>query len=113
MCVPTNQDLSWVATLLSQLRSPHLRQITFSLHSENMQDLRTLSSENAIRQLTKTRYTDLMALDWESICASLSSGDIPSLQAFVVEGAGPKESLIQFLEQHYPDLTRRGVFVLV
>ena len=112
MCVETNQDLPWIAVLLSQLRSPHLCQITFSLHTEDMQDLRTLASENAIRKLTKTRYTDMVVLNWDSICASLSRDNLPSLETFMIKGAGPKDSLSQFLQNRYPDLYNRGVFVL-
>lgn len=112
MCVQTNQDLPWIAVLLSQLCSPHLCQITFSLYTEDMGDLRTLSSENAVRKLTRTRYTDMVALDWDSIYATLSSENLPSLEAFVIEGAGPKELLAVYLQQRYPDLYRRGVFVL-
>ncbi|KAI0727991.1 hypothetical protein C8Q72DRAFT_421062 [Fomitopsis betulina] len=112
MCVATNLDLPWIAILLSQLCSPHLQRITFSLHTEDLLDLRTLSSENAVRQLSRTCFTDLILLDWERICATLSSQSLAALQTFVIQGAGSKQPLTQFLQNSYPDLYHRGVFVL-
>ncbi|KAH9831245.1 uncharacterized protein C8Q71DRAFT_311374 [Rhodofomes roseus] len=112
MCVPENQDLLWIPRLFSQLHAPHLHQITLSLHVDDMMDLRTLASENAVRQLTEANHADLTALDWASMHTTLAREDLSSLRKFVIEGRGPTDALEAYIEHEYPELHQRAVIVL-
>lgn len=112
MCVPENQDLLWIPRLLSQLHAPHLHQLTLSLHVDDMMDLRSLASENAVRQLSKANYADMTALDWASIHVTLALEDFSCLRKFVIEGRGPTDALEAYIDHEYPELRQRGVIVL-
>ncbi|KZT71049.1 hypothetical protein DAEQUDRAFT_764274 [Daedalea quercina L-15889] len=112
MCVPENQDLPWVPRLLSQLHCPRLYKITLSFYAEDMTDLRTLASENAVRQLSKAQYFALTALDWTSISATLARADFSALRELVIEGRGPKGILEAYIRREHPELHERGVVTL-
>ncbi|KAH9895035.1 hypothetical protein C8Q73DRAFT_692762 [Cubamyces lactineus] len=113
MCVAANQSLSWITAIVDQLTSPLLRTITISLVVDNVEDLRSLNSECAVRELTTAYFDDMRALDWASIEKTVANGSLGSLQKIVVEGRGSRELLEEHIRKTCPTLHSRSLVSLV
>ncbi|CDO72756.1 hypothetical protein BN946_scf184994.g9 [Trametes cinnabarina] len=99
MCVAQNQSLAWIPKILSQLSSPHLRKVTLALVVDTMEDLRSIMSENAVRDLGPAYFDDMRVLDWAAIERCLTDETLASLHKFLVEGRGDPA----LLEAHIRD----------
>ncbi|KAH8084367.1 hypothetical protein BXZ70DRAFT_1012050 [Cristinia sonorae] len=95
MCVKTNSDLRWISVILSQISSPNIHTITFSLCADPMSDYRGLDSECAVRPLQVASFTNLIEFDWEDIHTARMKDPQPAL---VVKGQGLSDSLRSHLE---------------
>ena len=113
MCVPQNMSLPWIPTILGQLSSSHLRTLRISLAVDNVEDLRSLASECAVRIISPAYFDDMRVLDWEGIERALVSDQLPSLQEVVLEGRGNRTALQQYVEEFCPELHSRGILSLV
>ncbi|KAI0329241.1 hypothetical protein GY45DRAFT_1362218 [Cubamyces sp. BRFM 1775] len=113
MCVAANQSLSWITAIVDQLTSPLLRTITLSLVVDNVEDLRSLNSECAVRELTTAYFDDMLVLDWASIEQTVSRGSLRSLRKIVLEGQGPRERLKEHIEKTCPALHSRSLISFV
>lgn len=109
MCVPENQSLPWIATLLSQLASTFLEEVVIAIRVDYMEDLRALDSECMIRALSCVRFGDLCALNWGDISKPLLR--LSSLRRFAVEGHGDTEKLEKHIAMQSPDLGSIVTFV--
>lgn len=106
MCVQGNQSLPWITTLLGQLASNELRQLSLCIRADNMQDLRALDAECGVRDIHVVRFDDLMVLDWESLEHSLTMGRLPLLQKIILQCDGQYLAFVSYMRSHYPVLTQ-------
>ncbi|KAI0823352.1 hypothetical protein BC628DRAFT_1520539 [Trametes gibbosa] len=113
MCVPQNESLKSISTIISQLSATSLRTITISLVVDNIEDLRSLNSECAVRNLSPAYFEDMHVLDWESIETALASEALVSTQKLVLEGQGNIQSLESHIRECCPNLHSRHVLSLV
>ena len=113
MCVAENTSLAWIPTIIGQLSSPSLRSLTISLVVDNVEDLRSLNSECAVRVLTTAYFNDMWVLDWAAIGHGLSSERLEGLRRVVVEGFGPCKLLEEHIRVTCPELHTRGILSLV
>ncbi|KAJ8456884.1 hypothetical protein ONZ51_g11859 [Trametes cubensis] len=113
MCVAANQSLSWITVIVDQLTSPLLRTITISLVVDNVEDLRSLNSECAVRELTTAYFDDMRVLDWGAIEKTVSKGSLGSLQKIVLEGQGSRELLTEHIRTTCPTVHSRSLISLV
>ncbi|KAI0633267.1 hypothetical protein C8Q77DRAFT_1114016 [Trametes polyzona] len=112
MCVPQNESLASIPDLLSQLSSPSLRTITVSLVVDNVEDLRSLNSECAVRNLSPAYFDDMRVLDWVSIQQALVREDLGSLCKVVLEGQGSREALDHHMQTTCPLIHSRRLVTL-
>lgn len=113
MCVAQNESLLSIPTILSQLSSPSLRTITIALVVDNVEDLRSLNSECAVRNLSPAYFEDMRVLDWTLIENLLTSESLSSIQALVLEGQGKCHQLESHLRDCCPALHSRRLVSLV
>ncbi|KAI0356292.1 hypothetical protein OH77DRAFT_1478441 [Trametes cingulata] len=113
MCVAENESLSEIPPLLSQLSSPTLRTLTVSLVVDNVEDLRSLNSECAVRTLSPAYFDDMRVLDWSAIERALTSEGLGALRTFVLEGQGDPQLLESHIRTTCPELYARGLVSLV
>ncbi|EIW63110.1 uncharacterized protein TRAVEDRAFT_56256 [Trametes versicolor FP-101664 SS1] len=107
MCVAQNESLLSIPTILSQLSSPFLRTITIALVVDNVEDLRSLNSECAVRNLSPAYFEDMRVLDWTTIEQLLTGENLGSIQALVLEGQGQCHLLESYLRDCCPTLHSR------
>ncbi|KAM5532573.1 hypothetical protein V8D89_013779 [Ganoderma adspersum] len=113
MCVTENTSLAWIPTIIGQLSSPSLRSLTISLVVDNVEDLRSLNSECAVRVLTAAYFDDMRVLDWAAIGHALSAERLEGLGRVVVEGWGCCELLEEHIKVTCPELHNRNILSLV
>ncbi|RPD78367.1 hypothetical protein L226DRAFT_568017 [Lentinus tigrinus ALCF2SS1-7] len=113
MCVPQNVSLSWIPTILGQLSSSHLRTLRISLAVDNVEDLRSLASECAVRVISPAYFDDMRVLDWERIERALLSDQLRGLEKVILEGRGQRGGLESHIQELCPELHSRGVLSLV
>nr|VWO97652.1 DEP domain-containing protein [Ganoderma boninense] len=113
MCVAENTSLAWIPTIISQLSSASLGSLTISLVVDNVEDLRSLNSECAVRVLTTAYFDDLQDLDWVAMSQALSAGRLEGLRKVVFEGCGRRELLEEHIRNICPELHARGIVSLV
>ncbi|OJT12296.1 hypothetical protein TRAPUB_11163 [Trametes pubescens] len=113
MCVAQNESLRSIPTILSQLSSLLLRTITISLVVDNVEDLRSLNSECAVRNLSPAYFEDMRVLDWTAIEQLLMSENLGWVQALVLEGQGKRHLLESHLQNCCPALHSRRLVSLV
>ncbi|KAI8969564.1 hypothetical protein BD414DRAFT_503012 [Trametes punicea] len=113
MCVAENPSLPWISEIVAQLSSPRLRRISLSLVVDNVEDLRSLNSECAVRDLSPAYFKDMRVLDWESIEKSLTGENLRALREFVLEGRGSRDLLEKHLESTCPELHSRALVSFV
>jgi hypothetical protein len=105
MFVKGNISLPWIQSFICQVLSPGLEELTVSIKTDNMEDLRALDSECGVRDVSPVRFEDLPALNWERIESTLEENSGIALKRIVMEGQGD----IGFLQAHlaqYPHLAR-------
>ncbi|TBU31554.1 hypothetical protein BD309DRAFT_952205 [Dichomitus squalens] len=112
MCVAENKSLSWIPKILGQLSSDSLRSLTISLVVDNVEDLRSLMSECAVRVLTTAYFDDMRALDWAAIGQALSSERLRGLRKVVLEGRGSRSLLEDHIRLNCPALHSRRILTL-
>ncbi|KAI0645500.1 hypothetical protein C8Q79DRAFT_1010453 [Trametes meyenii] len=112
MCVAQNESLKWIPLVLAQLSSPCIRKVTISLVVDNVEDLRSLNSECAVRDLTCAYLDDMFVLDWDSMERSLASDHFASLRILVIEGQGSGNVLKAHVQKNIPTLHSRDVISL-
>ncbi len=113
MCVPQNQSLPWIPTILAQLSSSHLRTLTISLAVDNVEDLRSLNSECAVRILTPAYFDDMRVLDWASIEDAILNDHLCELRKVIVEGRGRRSLLEEHIKDTCPKLHSQAILSLV
>ncbi|KAL7281203.1 hypothetical protein ACG7TL_004511 [Trametes sanguinea] len=113
MCVAENLSLSWIPEFLSRLSSRRLRTVTLSLVVDNMEDLRSVMSENAVRELNPAYFNDLRVLDWGAIEKALTKQNLASLQSFFIEGRGSQTLLKEHIQNTCQELHARSLVSLV
>lgn len=109
MCVPNNRSLVWITTLLGQLASSDLQEITLVIKADNMEDLRALDSECGVRDVHPVRYDDLKALDWTGLEYSITIGRLAALETVIVEGSGFPHLFLTHMQSLYPALRSKIV----
>ncbi|KAI0743900.1 hypothetical protein C8Q80DRAFT_867664 [Daedaleopsis nitida] len=113
MCVPQNLSLTWIPRILAQLRSEDLRSLTISLVVDNVEDLRSLNSECAVRVLTCAYFDDMCVLDWASIGNALLSESLAGLKTVAIEGQHTWGPLKTYIRASCPEMHSRGILSLV
>ncbi|KAI0717195.1 hypothetical protein C8T65DRAFT_572226 [Cerioporus squamosus] len=113
MCVPQNISLPWISTILGQLSSSHLRTLRISLAVDNVEDLRSLASECAVRVISPAYFDDMRFLDWEGIERTLVSEQLRGIERVFLEGRGSRALLESHIKQLCPELHSRGILSLV
>ncbi|THH32929.1 hypothetical protein EUX98_g1234 [Antrodiella citrinella] len=93
MCDITNHDLRGIPTILGQISSPHLEEITLSILADPMSDYHGLDSECGVRGLSLTTFAGLAELDWDAINNALTREGMSSLRTLTVVARGPKDPL--------------------
>ncbi|KAI0346439.1 hypothetical protein BDW22DRAFT_1352493 [Trametopsis cervina] len=109
MFVAGNMSLPWITTIIGQLSSKHLEEITLSIRADNLQDLRALDSECGVRETYPVQYDDLEALDWEALGSSIVY-QLPKLRRVTIEGRGDPLYFLSFMSIQHPKL--RGLLQL-
>ncbi|PIL34152.1 hypothetical protein GSI_03863 [Ganoderma sinense ZZ0214-1] len=112
MCVAENTSLAWIPTIIGQLSSASLGSLTISLVVDNVEDLRSLNSECAVRVLTTVYFDDLRVLDWAAMSQALSVERLEGLRKVVFEGCGRRELLEEHIRITCPELHTRGIVLL-
>ncbi len=113
MCVAENTSLTWIPTLVGQLSSSSLRSLTISLVVDNVEDLRSLNSECAVRVLTAAYFDDMRVLDWAAMGQALCAERLEGLGRVVLEGRGSRELLEEYIRITCPELHTRHILSLV
>ena len=113
MCVAENSSLAWIPTIIAQLSSFYLRSLTISLVVDNVEDLRSLNSECAVRVFTPAYFDDMRVLDWVAIGQALAGDRLEGLRRVVLEGRGCTASLEKHIRTTYPELHTRYILSLV
>ncbi|KAI9066603.1 hypothetical protein FKP32DRAFT_1589466 [Trametes sanguinea] len=113
MCVEDNYSLNSIPEMLSRLYSRRLRTVTLSLVVDCMEDLRSVMSENAVRDLSPAYFDDMRVFNWPAIEKALTRKILASLQTFVVEGRGSPTLLQEHIRKTCPDLHARSLVSLV
>ncbi|KAI0371031.1 hypothetical protein BV20DRAFT_965664 [Pilatotrama ljubarskyi] len=113
MCVAANQSLAEIPALVSQLTASSLRILTVALVVDNIEDLRSLNSECAVRKLSPAYFDDMRVLDWSSIERTLTRERLGALRKFVLEGQGSSQLLEKYIQTTCPELHARRIVSLV
>ncbi|RDX50036.1 hypothetical protein OH76DRAFT_477854 [Lentinus brumalis] len=113
MCVPQNTSLPWIPTIIGQLSSSHLQTLRISLAVDNVEDLRSLASECAVRVISPAYFDDMRFLDWEGIERALVSEQLRGITRVLLEGRGSRTALENHIKTLCPELHSRGILLLV
>ena len=111
MCVPQNTSLPWITTLISQLSSDKLVTLSLSIYADNMLDLLALDSECGVRESLPAHFDELQALDWSALDATFKSERLRSFETLTLLGQGTPDSLREWLQLSFPDLSLMLEFV--
>jgi hypothetical protein len=104
MFVPGNISLPWISALISQPDSITLEEISLRIKADNLEDLRALDSECAMREIHPVQFDDLEALDWQSLEQSVIAGRLPSLKKIIVQGKGDSLRFLSFMHVKHSTL---------
>ena len=79
---------------------------------DNVEDLRSLNSECAVRILTTAYFEDMQVLDWAAIAQALCAERLPNLRRINLEGRGNRALLEEHIKARCPELHSRSILTL-